>query len=121
MPFKHNNIVETRVLEVRELGGPGKRRWKEILVEYPEISFGPGQFVMIRMDCGPTCWAYPYMLQKRTDQGFAVCAVEHSSLYEAQPGTPLVVWGANGRAVRPGADTVVLSQSATWLDRKSVV
>ena len=114
MPFKHNNIVETRVLEVRELGGPGKRRWKEILVEYPEISFGPGQFVMIRMDCGPTCWAYPYMLQKRTDQGFAVCAVEHSSLYEAQPGTPLVVWGANGRAVRPGADTVVLSQSDTW-------
>ena len=70
MPFKHNNIVETHVLEVRELGGPGKRRWKEILVEYPEISFGPGQFVMIRMDCGPTCWAYPYMLQKRTDQGF---------------------------------------------------
>ena len=65
MSFKNNTIIETRVLEVRELGGPGKRRWREILVEYPEISFGPGQFVMIRKDCGPTCWAYPYMLQSR--------------------------------------------------------
>lgn len=113
MSFKNNTIIETRVLEVRELGGPGKRRWREILVEYPEISFGPGQFVMIRKDCGPTCWAYPYMLQRSTDRGFTVCAVENSSLYEAEAGTPLVVWGANGRAVRPGVDTVVLSQSAT--------
>ena len=113
MSFKNNTIIETRVLEVRELGGPGKRRWREILVEYPEISFGPGQFVMIRKDCGPTCWAYPYMLQRSTDRGFTVCAAENSSLYEAEAGTPLVVWGANGRAVQPGVDTVVLSQSAT--------
>lgn len=114
MPLKNHTIIDTRVLEAREIVGPENRRWKEIQVEYPEISFGPGQFVMIRLDCGPTCWAYPYMLQRRTPRGFTVYAVEHSSLFETVSGTPLVVWGANGRAVRPGAEAVILSQAATF-------
>ncbi len=106
-------ILDTIVLEVMDLQGPDRRNIHEIHIAHPDFQFRPGQFVMVKKNCGPTSWAYPYMIQQKTGQGFTVWAVGKSSLADAEPGLSLTVWGANGRPV--GSESaLVVCEAATW-------
>lgn len=106
---ENSNIVqETRVLQVTSVAGPQNRIYHRIDIPYQGFSFRPGQFVMIKIDGGPTCWAYPYMIQSGNEKGFTVYAGERTSLFQAEQDTPLVVWGPSGRPVFRGEHTVIL-------------
>lgn len=121
-------ILDTTVLEVRDLQGPDHRNIHEVHISYPNFQFRPGQFVMVKKNCGPTCWAYPYMIQQQTGQGFTVWAVGKSSLAAVKPEQGLTVWGANGRPVLADAGNtgagkpltagisgpMVVCEAATW-------
>lgn len=113
MISEKSQVLETRILEITEKEGPEGRSYREIWIEYPDLSFLPGQFVMVKKALGPTCWAYPYMLQEKTENAIKVYAVQGSSLFEAQRGIPLLVWGANGRGIFADQDTVIVSQTET--------
>lgn len=106
-------VRETSVHSVRTLMGPENRTYRELLITGEGISGQPGQFVMIRRNQGPNCWAYPYLLQSCGTDGFTVCAVEGTSLFDAEPGTPLVVWGPSGKAVTAEGPAVLVLEGAT--------
>ena len=105
-------VLETNVLAVNTLIGPQKREYREVTVSYPGFSFCPGQFVMIKKNIGPSCWAYPYMIQREREDGFTVYAAKGTSLFDACPGLPVVVWGPSGKAVSADRDAVVVTEPA---------
>lgn len=106
-------VLETSVRSVRTVNGPENRTYRELFIAGKGISGQPGQFVMIRRDQGPNCWAYPYLLQSCRKDGFTVCAVEGTSLFDAEPGTPLVVWGPSGKPVTAEGPAVLVMEGAT--------
>ena len=105
-------VKETKVLAVRTLTGPQQREYREIRIGYPGFSFHPGQFVMVKKDLGPSCWAYPYMIQAACEDGFIVYAVKGTSLFDAYAELPLIVWGPSGKAVSTDDSTVVVVEPA---------
>ena len=105
-------VLETNVLAVNTLIGPQKREYREVTVSYPGFSFCPGQFVMIKKNIGPSCWAYPYMIQREREDSFTVYAAKGTSLFDACPGLPVVVWGPSGKTVSVDRDAVVVTEPA---------
>ncbi len=112
--MKQTIIQDTFVSGVKPLNGPGGRIYQEIRVGYKGAAFRPGQFVMIRRNQGPTDWAYPYMIQDADPEGYTVYATAGTSLFNAKPGLPVVIWGANGTGVEADRDTLVVSEEATF-------
>ena len=105
-------VKETKVLAVNTLIGPQQRDYREIRISYPGFSFHTGQFLMVTKDLGPFCWAYPYMIQAVCEDGLTVYAVKGTSLFDAYPQLPLIVWGPSGKAVPTDRSTVVVVEPA---------
>ena len=113
MTTAKSQVIESKILGIRKLPGPSGRVYQEIRIEYPDMTFLPGQFVMVKKALGPTHWAYPYMIQESGENEITVYAVPGASLYDTESGIPLLVWGANGRGIAADQNTVVISQAGT--------
>lgn len=106
-----------RVLESRSLGAR-KRRWKCSGIPG---SFIRAQTVVIPESCGPTYWAYPYMLQKEA-QTEDLRSAQRNSSWQHEAGRHPAGLSGEPMAARcsQALDTVVLSQSAI-VSRRAVL
>lgn len=108
-----NTVVNSSVLQKRTFTTPEGRSFAEMELAYPDFSFAPGQFVMVRICTLGVHWAYPYMVQKATPQGFVVAVHQGADLYSLDENEDVLVWGVSGRGVPLEGDITLVAEPAT--------
>ena len=106
-------IVHTKTLGKKLCKSADGRRLEIHEIAYEGFDFLPGQFVMIQIASRNFEWAYPYLILCKSDSGFKVTAAARTSLYGMEPGTSLVVWGANGRGIQTEPSVTLVAEAAT--------
>lgn len=107
------DIINTATLNREALKSADGRRLEIHEIAYEGFDFIPGQFVMVQVVSRSFEWAYPYMVLCKSDSGFKVTATPRSSLYGLNPGTPLTVWGANGRGLSIDSPVTLVAEAST--------
>lgn len=111
--MNYQPVIDTTILNVQEITARSGRGLRIIDIACPGFHSQPGQFVMIQKKDGGFQWSYPYMVYENTDQGLKVIAAPDASLGNAAAGTPIVLWGANGKACHLNRRDIFIAEPAT--------
>lgn len=106
-------VVESHILNRRELTGPGARLYAEVEIACTQ-AFAPGQYLMVRTENREVRWPYPYFIHGRTDRGLLVLAASHQDLFLSTSGTAVEYWGPRGTApLAVGERVTLVAEDAT--------
>lgn len=92
-------VKNGQVSKREDAGKCGGKKLAYLEIRGEEISFLPGNFLMMRREARPDEWAFPYMIAGKTPEGFGVYAREDSPLYPAAAGDEVLFWGPSGKGI----------------------
>ena len=89
-----NFVTESRILSRTEISLAG-RNYAEFEIA-GDITFEPGQYLMLRTNTCKHAWPCPYPLIRKTEQGASVLADTRQDLYQCWEGDTIQYWGPRG-------------------------
>lgn len=106
-------VIESKITDAEIFTAEDGRCLKRLHIKVQDFQGEAGQFVMIRRESGGFHWAFPYMIQDFTAQSLEVLASRDASLFPAQAGESVALWGANGQGYKFSAEDHFLAEPAT--------
>ncbi|MDR2931849.1 MAG: hypothetical protein LBV27_01950 [Oscillospiraceae bacterium] len=92
-------IKDTMVRTAEPFIGADGRIWKRVSVQWENLCYAPGQYVMLAgVKCGAD-WPTPLTIQRATGDRFTVIIHPDCPLYGLKAGDAVAVWGPNGTGV----------------------
>ena len=89
-----NFVTESRILSRTEISLAG-RNYAEFEIA-GDITFEPGQYLMLRTNTCKHAWPCPYPLIRKTEHGASVLADTRQDLYQCWEGDTIQYWGPRG-------------------------